>query len=449
MSYPSPVPPGQLEYSDLAMAANPRQHGGGAGWGVFFGMPFVWFVPFLILTGVVGVITGMVFFPPVYVLIPLATFVLIHAAYRAVQETRRRNGRVIIGYVDTAVRLNLPLYAFLGAAESSERGRCARQIAQLRGLLYAGVPVGTALSELPDIPDETAGRIIAGEAMGQLRQSVMQTREFDRQADRERLENPDAGLFRLYPLFLIFASVTILLATMIFVIPKFKEIFKDFKTSLPAPTEFLMSISSWVAEDFGWVLILPPLVIAMTLACSTFMTRIFLPNFPQPPLHAIWQWLAWRLPFARDIQRNHGMAETCELAATAIQNGANLPDTLLRAEMLEINPSFKGQLAVFRAGLTSGEPAHEAARSAGLPHLLAGLLAMPSTSNESQAAMFGFLARHYRQRFSRTILFLRNSFVPILVLVMGFVVGFILLALFSPLVKLILSVANTSEGGTL
>ena len=40
------------------------------------------------------------------------------------------------------------------------------------------------------------------------------------------------------------------------VVPKFEQIFKDFKTTLPALTEYLLKTSTWIAEDFGWLVIL-------------------------------------------------------------------------------------------------------------------------------------------------------------------------------------------------
>jgi type IV pilus assembly protein PilC len=445
----SPVPEGgPLEYVHAASFS--REENSAAAWGVFLGMPWVWLIPFLMLSAAVAVLTGIILFPPLYVLVPLATVMIIYIVHRAVRESRRRNGAIIVGYVDTAVRLNLPVHAFLSAAEASERGRCARQIVELRSLLHAGLPIGAALREIPDVPRETAERIAAGEAMGQLRQSVMKSREFDRQKDQERLENPDAVVYRLYPLFLVFVLSAFLLFTMFFVIPKFEEIFKDFGTPLPEVTQRLINFCGFFTEDtpLGVLLVLG-LAGLILLTGSTLMTRIFLPGFPLPPFGRMAQWVAWRIPFARTIQLNKGMAETCELLATSIREGATLPDTLRRAEMLPVNTGFKAQIAAFRQAIGEGKLLHDAAESARLPHLLVGLLAMPSTPGESQAAMFGFLARHYRQRFTRAILFLQSSYMPIVVILLGFIIGFILLGLFSPLSALIMSVINQGQKGVL
>jgi len=434
----------------LDFVSRARGNNSKTGWAVFFGMPFVWTLPFIILSAILGAITGLLFFPLGIgvILAPMATFVLLYAVHRAVNESRRRNGRMIVGYLETAVRLNLPLVPFLTAAQLSERGRRARQIGHLRDALYAGLPVSSALAELPDIPEEIAGRVAAEESMGQLRHGVIRAVELDRVIDDERNENPDGPIYRLYPLFLLLSSWAIVTAIMIFVIPKFKEIFKDFKTALPRSTEILMSISSWVAEDYGWLLILPLFGIVVLLV-SMFFTNIFLPGFRLPAFSQIWRWIAWRLPLARDLQRTHGMAQACDVLSTTIREGGTLPASLKSAELLDINPGFRDQLVNFREGIVAGVPAAQAADGAQLPPLLVGLLTTPTDSLESQSAMFAFLARHYRQRFSRTLLFIRSAIEPAFVLVFGAGVGFILYALFSPLVKLISSVAGASDGGVL
>src|SRR5262249_31920266 len=60
----------------------------------------------------------------------------------------------------------------------------------------------------------------------------------------------------IYPSVVISFSVLIVTGIMIFVVPKFQEIFKDFKTSLPAMTEYLLLISNWIAAEYGWAVIL-------------------------------------------------------------------------------------------------------------------------------------------------------------------------------------------------
>ena len=56
---------------------------------------------------------------------------------------------------------------------------------------------------------------------------------------------------------------------MIFVIPKFEQIFKDFKTELPGITKVLLYTSRWFANDYGWAYVLfSPIAIFVLIKLS-------------------------------------------------------------------------------------------------------------------------------------------------------------------------------------
>src|SRR5437762_11188643 len=56
----------------------------------------------------------------------------------------------------------------------------------------------------------------------------------------------------IYPVVVISIAVGIVSMIMIFVIPKFEQIFKDFKVNLPDVTRYLLIVSRWFANDYGW-----------------------------------------------------------------------------------------------------------------------------------------------------------------------------------------------------
>src|SRR4026207_1480538 len=60
----------------------------------------------------------------------------------------------------------------------------------------------------------------------------------------------------IYPAVVITIAVAIVSMIMIFVIPKFEQIFKDFKTELPGTTRVLLAVSRWFAQDYGWAYVL-------------------------------------------------------------------------------------------------------------------------------------------------------------------------------------------------
>ena len=433
---------------------NPRGNrsktSGWVSWITLLGMPLVWLIPFILLTVIVGLGVGIIFLPLGlgFMAAPVIALFVIYSAYHAVMQMRRQNGRVITSYLDMAVRLNLPLPTLLRAAERSERGVRARQLAALRQSLESGVNVGTSLWELRDISHDTAGRVVAGESLGQLQETLARVVERERVADDEKSERPDMGIGRFYPILMLFFLTTMTGSIMIFVVPKFREIFKDFRTTLPWMTELLVSISTAIADYWPISLLFVLMTFGLVLVMASFYsTRIFLPALPMPRLSKWFERIAWNVPLLHGIQRDRGMSELCESLAVATRDGVPIPAVLKLIGLLPINRGFESQLELFKDGVERGDAVGSAAERAGLPPLFAGMVA--TVTGTSQATMFEFLARYYRERFSRTLVVLRAAMEPAIVLAFGLIVGFVVLALFLPLTKLIASVAGDPSGGTL
>src|SRR5439155_20578655 len=97
----------------------------------------------------------------------------------------------------------------------------------------------------------------AGEAGGALEVILQRLADFKEKS--QSLKRKITGAM-IYPTVVILVAVGILSFIMIFIIPKFEKIFKDFNMKLPALTEALMATSRWFA-NYWYVLPLIPLSI--------------------------------------------------------------------------------------------------------------------------------------------------------------------------------------------
>src|SRR5216110_4007134 len=95
--------------------------------------------------------------------------------------------------------------------------------------------------------------INAGEAGGVLDINLSRLADFMEKA--ARLKKKVIGAM-IYPAVVITIAVGIVSMIMIFVIPKFEQIFKDFGTKLPPITVVLLNISRWFANQYGWAYVL-------------------------------------------------------------------------------------------------------------------------------------------------------------------------------------------------
>src|SRR3954464_1151636 len=117
-----------------------------------------------------------------------------------------------------------------------------------------GGTLSDAMSKYPKAFDKLYVNMInAGEAGGVLDLILARLADFTEKA--AKLKKKVIGAM-IYPAVVITIAVGIVSMIMIFVIPKFEQIFKDFKTELPAITKMLLAISRWFAQDYGWAYVL-------------------------------------------------------------------------------------------------------------------------------------------------------------------------------------------------
>src|SRR6478672_12012660 len=127
----------------------------------------------------------------------------------------------------------------------------------------AGGSLSDAMAKYPKAFDKLYTNMInAGEAGGVLDLILQRLADFMEKA--AKLKKKVIGAM-IYPIVVISIAVGIVSMIMIFVIPKFEQIFKDFKVNLPDVTKALLTVSRWFANDYGWayVIAFPFLFIAV------------------------------------------------------------------------------------------------------------------------------------------------------------------------------------------
>lgn len=409
--------------------------------------PVIWIIPCLLLTLVIGVFFG-------WIAAPIAALFIAFSADRIARQRRAMRARNVLAYVAHAIQLNLPLDPFLAAAEASERGAARTQIATLRIALQSGLPVHLALeSVIPDLPHGLTASLAAAEPIGQLQPalaSLVEEQEPTDPSDDSRIPYQ-----RFYPLTLLLAITSILIFTTTFVLPKFREIFKDFRVALPPLTQRVMALTSALTDSALLVYLVPLVVLAIIyIPMSYYFHRVFLPYWQFPARIGLSQALRWWVPILHGIERDRSMAASAEFLARASAAGVPLPRALERTLHLPTNPFFRTRLRTWSSFLASGRTPADAARAAGLPGLLVGLLA-PGPGGGSGAgedalpATFDFLARYYRQRFSRTEILLRAAVEPVIVLFLGALVLAFAVATIAPLATLLNKVMDAYPSGYL
>ena len=151
----------------------------------------------------------------------------------------------------------LPILRSLKILEQQQKPGLLRQVIHEVGEdVEGGATLSEALSKHPKAFNKLYVKMVAAGEMGGVLETILnRLAEFMEKA--ARLKRKVVGAL-VYPVAVLSFSGGIVLFIMIFVVPKFEQIFKDFGTSLPMPTQILINFSNWLvkANPPGWLVVL-------------------------------------------------------------------------------------------------------------------------------------------------------------------------------------------------
>lgn len=318
------------------------------------------------------------------------------------------------------------LFRALRSYELEQAGVWSTKVAQLRALLELGYSLSEALAVIRDLlPVESVSAIRIAEKAGTLPSIlVAEAQRLSRDRSVSMLSSPLAVLGYLGALFSV--MMVLLAFIMVFIIPKLKMIFDGFGTELPFVTRTLIAASDFFVNT--WPAILPPLCAMMAGGIGVvifwrYQSMRFGYNFLSN-----WWPRAWTPCILRQLS----------FASCARQPLVNSIDSLL----IDAPPSRTAtRMSAMRHRVYGGEGIVAAMSASGfLTHREAVFLTCAAESKHLDWA-FLHMANAIELRRERHLQKISAIIIPILMLSAGFVILYIVVGLFMPIVKLIMDLA--------
>ncbi len=162
----------------------------------------------------------------------------------------------------------LPILRSLRILEQQQKPGTLKAVCRaVAGDVEAGATLSEAMAKYPRTFNNLyTNMVAAGEAGGVLDLILNRLADFMEKA--QRLKRKVVGAM-VYPISVLVIAFGIVMGIMYFVIPKFRVIFADFGVELPPVTEALLTISSWIVNDYGWAWILFMPVVRPSIAVSS------------------------------------------------------------------------------------------------------------------------------------------------------------------------------------
>lgn len=290
--------------------------------------------------------------------------------------------------------------------------------------IEGGNTLSEAMSKQPKAFDNLYVNMVrAGEAGGALETILQRLAEFKEKA--QSLKRKITGAM-IYPAAVIFVATAIVSFIMIYIIPKFKKIFEDFDTELPAITEALIAVSDWLAQYWYFLIVAP----------FSFWLFIKIVKKNRTGAYVV-DWLALRIPLIGKILHIGTIARVTRTLGTLIASGVPILEGLIISRDTAGNAvfvrAFDNIYSAIREGETISVPLKES-------RIVDDMVVNMVDVGEETGALDDMLykvADVYDEEVEVRVEALVSLLEPIMVVVLGLIVGFIVIALFMPLIKLL------------
>ncbi|MBP7937657.1 MAG: type II secretion system F family protein [Phycisphaerae bacterium] len=329
----------------------------------------------------------------------------------------------------------LPILRSLRILEQQQKPGMMRAI--LRNVaddIEGGATLSEAMAGQPKAFDRLfCNMVAAGETGGVLDVILQRLADFLERA--QRLKRKVMGAM-IYPVVVIAFAMGIVAGIMIAVVPKFEEIFKDFGTQLPGMTVILISISKWFVKGTppGWVILLFTPVIVILLFKLLRMS--------EAGRYGV-DLVLIKIPVLGNILAKSSVARFTRTLGTLLAAGVPILEAINITKETSGNEVYARALKNVHDEIREGESFANPLRAAKIcDGIVVNMIDVGEETGDLDKMLIK-IADNYDEEVETLVDGLVSLLEPVMVVVLGGIVGFIVIALFLPLVSLI----NAVSGG--
>lgn len=329
----------------------------------------------------------------------------------------------------------LPLLRSLQILESQQKpGKMKNVLLGVTEEVEGGSSLSESMAKFPKAFDHLYVKMVnAGEIGGVLDLILQRLAEFMEKS--QRLKRKIKGAM-VYPIVVILIAVIILTFIMVFIIPKFTEIFADFEVELPALTLWLMETSSWMAgtkagQSFPGQGAVTVIGILIVIPIAYKLLR------KTPPGKAAIDVLLLWTPIFGKLIRKTTIARFTRTLGTLIGAGVPILEAVTITGETSGNYVYEKALKKVHDSIREGETFAAPLRESKTCDAIVVNMIDVGEETGDMDAMLMKIADNYDEEVDVAVESLVSLLEPLMVVVLGGMVGTIVVAMFLPMVKMI------------
>lgn len=324
----------------------------------------------------------------------------------------------------------LPLVQCLDIlASQTENKKLSAAIQQVSFDIQSGSTLADSLGKHPQIfSDLYCNMVSAGEASGNL--DVILHRLADYQEKANTLRRKIKGAMT-YPAVVAVVAVLTTIAMLTFVVPTFAQMFIDFGGTLPLPTRIVIGISNFLTTPRNAALIVgsvAALIVGTIYYYRTENGRLVIDT------------LRLRMPIFGDLERKSSISRFSQTLSTLLNSGITILDALRITAKTAGNKVLENGLMRTLERITGGLTIADPLRETGVfPPMVIHMIAVGERTGDL-AEMLAKVSDFYQEEVDAAVDALTSLIEPILIVIMGIVIGGILVSMYLPMFDLMSTV---------
>ena len=327
----------------------------------------------------------------------------------------------------TMINAGLPLVQCLEILSTQSENKVLREtIGEVKTQVEAGSTFSDALRRHPKVFDDLYVNLVhAGEVGGLLDTILTRLAKYIEKAMKLKGQIKSA---MIYPAAIMGVAVVVISVLMIWVIPIFAKMFVELsggKVGLPGPTQLVIDISN-VFTSYWYVIFgsLVAIIFGIKKYYATVQGRKAIDK------------LLLKTPVFGDLIRKASVAKFTRTLGTLLASGVPLLDGMTICAKTAGNKVIEETLINARASISGGKTIADPLAASGVfPKMVTHMIAV-GESTGALDAMLGKIADFYEDEVDQAVASLTSLLEPIMMVFLGIVIGFIVIAMYLPIFKM-------------
>ena len=330
----------------------------------------------------------------------------------------------------TLVDAGLPILRCLRVLEKQNKGKGMGIVLKSVGdSVESGSSLSVSMQPYSNVFSSLFVNMVhAGEVGGVLDKVLLQMADYFEKSSKLKKKVKSS---MIYPSFVLFIALSVVYVLVGFIIPKFAKMFTEMDLELPVMTKFLITMSNIIREQ--WYL---PIIVVVGLVIG--LKLLFANKTGRLVLHTA----LYRMPVIGDLVSKVAVSRFTRTLGTLINSGVQILEALNITKSTVGNAVVENAINLVHDNLKEGESmVHPLSQANIFPPMVVSMVSVGEETGR-MSEMLIKIAESYDDDIDAAVSAMTSLIEPVLIISLAGIVGFIVIAMFLPLISLISSMTK-------